>query len=514
MDAPTPISINTNENKIYEKNEIIIKKKEYKLEMNKNEYNLIITIDEKYINFKLIPINDIIFIYYINKFDLNEINNKLGLSFSINDNLDKVMKLVDSCFSNNKLSIKFDINKDINIIIKYPILYDEHECSLKLIKTESNINEKFEIILNEISLLKKDKNIEINEKFKNIEKLILDLKDNINKKLEDNLNMINELKDKIEKNKSNLIYNNNIINILKNDIFNINDSKMKNKIYEIYNEDINIGKGFFTKILYNNNLLPLLITNNNIIDKFISKEYNKIIIKNNDENKEIELKDRMKYINKEYNISIIEIKKEDKIESYLELDDNINNNKDNISYIEKTIYILDDMISYGKIKEIKEEKFKYECYIENNSSCLPIINKINNKLIGINSENNKGIFIKYQINEFINIIEFNKKFNLDIIDVNIQELNLRSKFIGKGGLEYLEKVNFKELKELNLNSNNISDIKVLEKVKFDKLEKLYLRNNKISDINILEKVNFKELKELNLIYNNISVIKVIRKSKI
>ena len=87
----------------------------------------------------------------------------------------------------------------------------------------------------------------------------------------------------------------------------------------------------------------------------------------------------MKYINKEYNISIIEIKKEDKIESYLELDDNINNNKDNISYIEKTIYILDDMISYGKIKEIKEEKFKYECYIENNSSCLPIINVNRNK---------------------------------------------------------------------------------------------------------------------------------------
>ena len=166
--------------------------------------------------------------------------------------------------------------------------------------------------------------------------------------------MINELKDKIEKNKSNLINNNKIINILKNDIFNINDSKMKNKIYEIYDEDINIGKGFFTKILYNNNLLPVLITKNNIIDKFISKEYNKIIMKNNNEKKEIELKDRMKYINKEYNISIIEIKKEDNIENYLELDDNINNNKDNISYIKKTIYILDDMISYGKIKEIEE----------------------------------------------------------------------------------------------------------------------------------------------------------------
>ena len=38
----------------------------------------------------------------------------------------------------------------------------------------------------------------------------------------------------------------------------------------------------------------------------------------------------------------------------------------------------------------------------------------------------------------------------------------------------LERVNFKELKELDLNNNEISDIEVLENVKFDKLDKLYL----------------------------------------
>ena len=75
------------------------------------------------------------------------------------------------------------------------------------------------------------------------------------------------------------------------------------------------------------------------------------------------------------------------------------------------------------------------------------------------------------------------------------------------------KIELKELKGLNLFSNNISDIKVLEKVKFDKLEILYLGNNKISDINILEKVNFKELKQLGLSQNNISDIKVLKKVK-
>ena len=47
-------------------------------------------------------------------------------------------------------------------------------------------------------------------------------------------------------------------------------------------------------------------------------------------------------------------------------------------------------------------------------------------------------------------------------------------------IDILEKVNFKELKELYLNYNNISDIKVLENVKFEKLEKLDLSDNKIS----------------------------------
>ena len=53
-------------------------------------------------------------------------------------------------------------------------------------------------------------------------------------------------------------------------------------------------------------------------------------------------------------------------------------------------------------------------------------------------------------------------------------------------INILENVNFKELKELDLSYNNISEIKVLEKVKFEKLEKLDLGSNKISNnINIL-----------------------------
>ena len=75
---------------------------------------------------------------------------------------------------------------------------------------------------------------------------------------------------------------------------------------------------------------------------------------------------------------------------------------------------------------------------------------------------------------------------------------------------HLEKANVKEIRELILSYNYISDIKALETLKFEKLEKLNLCWNKISNnINELENMIFKELKELNLSNNNISDIKIL-----
>ena len=48
-------------------------------------------------------------------------------------------------------------------------------------------------------------------------------------------------------------------------------------------------------------------------------------------------------------------------------------------------------------------------------------------------------------------------------------------------------------------------------MKFEILEKLYIRNNKIRNIDILENDNLKELKELNLENNCISIIKISKK---
>ena len=121
MDTPQ-ISIETNGSEIHEKidNPSIIKKKNYKLEINNNKFNLNITINNKSINFKLHQINDIIF-YYKNHFNLNDIVNKLEISHKLYNDLEKVMDLIDNCYHNNKLSIKFNTNDKINMILKYPL---------------------------------------------------------------------------------------------------------------------------------------------------------------------------------------------------------------------------------------------------------------------------------------------------------------------------------------------------------------------------------------------------------
>ena len=66
---------------------------------------------------------------------------------------------------------------------------------------------------------------------------------------------------------------------------------------------------------------------------------------------------------------------------------------------------------------------------------------------------------------------------------------------------------------MNLSHNRISDIKVLQKAKFEKLVLLNLSwNQLLNNVNILENVNFKELKELDLSFNDITDINVFKKA--
>ena len=50
--------------------------------------------------------------------------------------------------------------------------------------------------------------------------------------------------------------------------------------------------------------------------------------------------DRETYFNKDYDIALIEIREEDNIINYLELDDNLFQDNSEINYIDQSIYIL------------------------------------------------------------------------------------------------------------------------------------------------------------------------------
>ena len=156
--------------------------------------------------------------------------------------------------------------------------------------------------------------------------------------------------------------------------------QMENCICKIYINNGEIGTGFFCKIPFNNNLLPVLITNNHVLNEN-DIDNNKIIkLMINNEVKEIEIDNiRKRYTNSDKNIdiTIIEIKPEkDGINNYLEIDEeDINKEKDiiELEYKKKSIYIIHYpnevlSVSYGIINDIIDNKtINHYCNTEEGS---------------------------------------------------------------------------------------------------------------------------------------------------
>ena len=284
-------------------------------------------------------------------------------------------------------------------------------------------------------------------------------------------------------------------------------NQMKKNICKIkIEEKQNQGTGFFCKIPFpdQNNMLKVLITNNHIINEEILYKDNQeisIFIKEEKEMRKLNLNDRIKYTNdkKIYDITIIEIKEEDEINNYLELDENLlndilKNENENDNYIDKTLYIIqypegELSVSYGIMSVIysdKKYKFIHKCSTKEGSSGSPILT-LKNKIIGIHTGGNKshnfGTFLNYPIKDFIrqnlnknnddnnNIIdekineifleEINNKFKLDIKNEKIINYQPIKKYLGDDG--------YKDLKELyfyykNKIQSSFFDSDFLEKV--------------------------------------------------
>ena len=303
-------------------------------------------------------------------------------------------------------------NSEINLIIKkltelmkaMEIYYD---INIDLLNNYTYKNRNYEILqnINEISIenqifgLLKDIN-----KNRNFTSKIFSLVDIYNK--------IISHKDELEKlglNQENLNINEKIPIITTQDENILN--QMKRCVCKI-----NKGIGIFAKFSYKNEINTFLITNENITDeKQINVElYNK--------NKKAIIINDGRNIYKEKNINLIEIKEdEDKINDFMEIDNNIMNNNNKI-YNYKNIYILehnnDIILSY-------DNKTEYN----NKFSIIILID--NNKLIGI--KNDESILLIDIINKYINnkIREQNdikKQYN-DINNNNINNINLNSMII-------------------------------------------------------------------------------------
>ena len=173
-------------------------------------------------------------------------------------------------------------------------------------------------------------------------------------------------------------------------------NQMINCMCKIIIDDKNTINGFFMKIPNNSINLSLLITNKLILNK-IEKKNSFIELTMNDDKiyKKIELNNSRKIIKfLKYDIVIIEIfPKEDKINDYLELDEDIFEEGEEQNLTNKNIYIIQypsmdkgsqiASLSSGKIKKIQDYFICHLCGTKPGSSGSPILKVENNKLIGI-----------------------------------------------------------------------------------------------------------------------------------
>ena len=217
------------------------------------------------------------------------------------------------------------------------------------------------------------------------------------------------------------------INILKTVI-----EQTEKSICRIICKDEGNGTGFFGSIPFPDkyNLLPVLITNNHVVDKDDLIEGNTINLTLNNDKIPFKIKidnSRKVYTNEKYDITFIEIKNTDgfDLNTFLDLDDRVLKVKSNEELNKLSAYLIfypsgkEVEYSTGIIKSISEDNnIEHTCSSKPGSSGSPILNLNNNKVIGVHkgasdSKNwSLGTFIKGPINKFYQEEMNNNKTNL------------------------------------------------------------------------------------------------------
>jgi len=202
---------------------------------------------------------------------------------------------------------------------------------------------------------------------------------------------------------------------------NICNEQKNNCIVKIILEN-SYATGFLLKIPFGNKneLMPVLMTNNHVIDEDYPKNNRYLSVCKADQDNIFNIDfniPRKFYTNKDLDSTIIEIKHEDKfgLKYFLEVDDDIGKRDPNSIYADKFCYIAhfpkgnDASLQPGKITLITESPeclIYHQCNTEHGSSGCPILSYDTFKVIGIHkgadklNNSNFGIFIKYPIEKF------------------------------------------------------------------------------------------------------------------
>ena len=260
--------------------------------------------------------------------------------------------------------------------------------------------------------------------------------------------------------------------------------------------------GFFIKLKMKNLNIPILMTKYNVMNE---SKYEILNITLNNENTIIKLVDR-RYQNKKQDIAIIEIEenKNDHI-IFLEIDDNLFNNKELENYYyKKPIYTIqcndkkELSVSFGRIEGIVKSEIRYSTFFSNlNSKGSPIFDLSNNKIIGLHENNPKCYFkgklliILKDINKIFRKNEIIKlKFDIDIIYSSFMFAgckNIISINLDNFNTEYITNMEYMfyelNVKKLNLFSFNTERVKYMNNM-FSNCEKL-----KVLDLSFFDMFN-------------------------